>query len=96
MIEIFRPAVNLETQTNRKDTEYPEKVQVGPLFGKNPLSRRSDSGDDGRTFVPSFLFRCPESELWFVESLKKDNHHEAERFKSTPENRVDRRVANRS
>jgi|ERR1700747_1045678 len=71
MIEIFRPAVNLETQTNRKDTEYPEKVQVGPLFGKNPLSRRSDSGDDGGTFVPSFLFHCPESERWFVELLKK-------------------------
>lgn len=35
MIEIFRPAVNLETLTNRKDTEYTKKVQVGPFFGKN-------------------------------------------------------------
>jgi hypothetical protein len=38
MIEIFRPAVNLETQTNRKDTECTKKVQVGPFFGKNPHS----------------------------------------------------------
>ena len=40
MIEIFRPAVNLETQTNRKDTEYTKKVQVGPFFGKNLLGQK--------------------------------------------------------
>jgi hypothetical protein len=38
MVEIFRPVVNLETQTNRKDTGYPKKVQVGSFFGKNPQS----------------------------------------------------------
>ena len=40
MTEIFRPAVNLETQTNRKDTEYTKKVQVGPFFGKNLLGQK--------------------------------------------------------
>jgi len=46
MIEIFRPAVNLETQTNRKDTEYPathcgsgEGVYLGEVLGR--LSHRN-------------------------------------------------------